>query len=78
MVFAYFAVSPKVPHTKTTPGGGRTAVLAMGFPDLDHARAVPIPREWAGYTKSYNPTGLLGNSWDTQLRAKPPCTQTGD
>ena len=36
-------------------------VLAMGFPDLDPAHAITIPREWVGFTKSYNPAGLLGN-----------------
>ena len=53
-------------------------VLATGFPDLNPARAVPIPRERAGFTKSYNPAGFLGNSRDTELRAEPRCTQIGD
>ena len=50
----------------------------MGFPDLNSAHAVPIPRERAGFTKSYNPAGFLGNSRDTELRAEPRCTQIGD
>ena len=41
------------------------AVLTTGFLDLDPAYAVPIPWEWAGFTKSYNPAGLLRNSQDT-------------
>ena len=56
----------------------RGAVLATGFPDLNPARAVPIPRERAGFTKSHHPAGFLGNSRDTELRAKPRCTQIGD
>ena len=43
----------------------QVAVLTTGFPDLNPARAVPIPRERAGFTKSYNPARLLGNSRDT-------------
>ena len=42
-----------------------TPVLAMGFPDLDPAHAAQIPQERAGFTKSYNPAGLLGNAQDT-------------
>ena len=53
-------------------------VLATGFPDLNPARAIPIPWEGAGFTKSYNPAGFLGNSRDTELRAEPRCTQIGD
>lgn len=58
--------------------GARLPVFATGFPDVDTACAVPIPWEWAGFTKSYNLAGLLRNSRDTQLRAKPRCTQTED
>ena len=54
------------------------AVLTTGFPDLNPARAILIPRERAGFTKSYNPAGFLGNSRDTELRAEPRCTQIGD
>ena len=54
------------------------AVLATGFLDLNPAHAVPIPRERAGFTKSYNPTGFLRNSRDTELRAELRCTQIGD
>ena len=53
-------------------------VLATGFPDLNPAHAIPTPREWVGFTKSYHPVGFLGKSRDTELRAEPHCTQIGD